>query len=149
MTLEHSPIHAMVASGDIAPDRCSSQLQAPENAVNKLLVNFFPPPPPPQTNSKSKKSLVFLNSSLKTGHILESAHLNSVASLNTQLAVIVLIRKKISLKLSPTCFDHKIYIFFLSNLFRYDNVWAHFKQLPLQEHGRSGGIKRNGPAQGF
>ena len=77
MTLEHSPIHAMVASGDIAPDRCSSQLQAPENAVNKLLVNLWlaekvarysldkhksgggkislkcppapPPPPPPPT----------------------------------------------------------------------------------------------------
>ena len=41
MTLEHSPIHAIVASGDIAPDRCGNQLQAPENAVNKLLVNFW------------------------------------------------------------------------------------------------------------
>ena len=65
-----------------------------------------------KTNAKSKESLVFFNSTLKTGHILESAHLNSTASLNTQLAVVVLIRKKISLKLLPTCLDHKIYIFF-------------------------------------
>ena len=74
-----------------------------------------------QTNAKSKESLVLFDSSLKTGHILESAHLNSTAHSNIHLAVI---RKKISLKLSPTCLDHKIYIF-LSLIFSDTITYGH------------------------
>jgi len=42
------------------------------------------------SDAKSKESLFFFNFSLKTGHILESVHLNPTAYISTQLALILL-----------------------------------------------------------